>query len=241
MNLNILTYNIHGMPWANTDMKRLFTWVLRDSQADIICLQELWSMKDRKILQDYLSVYDWKCLFPRDPCWLGSLLKGLDCGSGLAILYKPDIEIVSIPHFESFSEAAGVDKCITKGFYSLQMKWKGHLFTLINTHFQSDFTEFPCCRISYKFSRRFQEFCIYKFCKAQTTPTLVIGDLNQEHCDFLKMLEPKKHITFSETGEHLDHICVLKEETTFKLLSSKYFDTIQYSDHIPVRFTLTFV
>jgi exonuclease III len=241
MSLKILTYNIHGMPWANTDMKRVFTWVLRDSEADIVCLQELWSIEHRKLLQDYLSVYGWKCLFPRDSCWIGSLLKGLDCGSGLAILYRPHVEILSTPHFEVYPEAAGVDKFITKGFYATQIKWKGILFTLVNTHFQSDFTELPCCRISYKFSRRFQEFHLYNYCKQQRTPTLIVGDFNQQHCDFLQMLEKSRHITFSETGEHLDHICTLKEETTFKLLSSTYFDTIQYSDHIPVRFTIDII
>ena len=240
MELNILTYNIHGMPWANTDMKKLFTWVFQQSNADIVCLQELWSIQDRKILQEFTQVYGWKVSFPRDSCWVGSLLKGLDCGSGLAIAYKPFLEITEQPYFEPFPEAAGVDKFITKGFYAIKFKLKEKSFKVVNTHFQSDFTELPCCRINYPFSRRFQEFCIYKFCKEQTTPTLIIGDLNQEHCDFFQMLELNKHITFHETGEHLDHICILKGDSTFKLLSSTYFDTILYSDHIPVRFTLEF-
>lgn len=239
MKLNILTYNIHGMPWANTDMKSLFTWVFQQSNADILCFQELWSIQHRKLLQEFTQIYGWKVCFPRDSCWLGSLLKGLDCGSGLAVVYKPFLEILEIPYFECFPEAAGVDKLITKGFQSIKFKLNDTIFRVVNTHFQSDFTELPCCRISYKFSRRFQEFCLYNYCKKQTVPTLVIGDLNQEHCDFLQMLEPHKHITFSETGEHLDHLCILKGESSFKLLSSTYFDTILYSDHIPVKFTLS--
>jgi exonuclease III len=238
MKLNILTYNIHGMPWANTDMRNLFTWVFLKSDADIICFQELWSFKQRKILQEYVQVYGRKVCFPRDSCWLGSLLKGLDCGSGLAIVYKPEIEIMETPYFEKFEEAAGVDKLITKGFYSMKIKYQGKEFTLINTHLQSDFTELPCCRINYRFSRLHQEFTIYSYCKKLHTPVVICGDLNQEHCNFFNMLEPNRHITFPETGEHLDHICVLKNEKRFTLESSSYFDSVEYSDHIPIRFTI---
>lgn len=238
MKLNVLTYNIHGMPWANTDMRKLFTWVFQESDADIICFQELWSLKQRKYLQDYVSIYGRKVCFPRDTCWLGSVLKGLDCGSGLAIVYKPEIEILEYPHFEQFEEASGVDKLITKGFYSIKIKYQGKQFVIINTHFQSDFTELPCCRINYKFSRMHQEFSIYSYCKNLHLPVLICGDLNQEFCHFFKMLESRRHTTFPETGEHLDHICVLKHENAFQLQSSKYFDTILYSDHIPVRFTI---
>jgi exonuclease III len=228
------------MPWANTDMRKLFTWVFQESNADIVCFQELWSIEQRKFLQDYIQVYGWKVCFPRDACWVGSLLKGLDCGSGLAILYKSDIEILEIPYFESYKEQAGVDRFITKGFYSIKIKYQDTIFTLVNTHLQSDFTELPCCRIRYTFSRLFQEFSLYSYCKNLQTPVLVCGDLNMEKCTFFKFLELQRHVTFPETGEHLDHICAMKDETRFHLESSEYFDDILYSDHIPVKFTLSY-
>ncbi len=228
------------MPWANTDMRKLFTWVFQESEADIVCFQELWSIQQRKFLQEYVQVYGWKVCFPSDPCWVGSLLKGLDCGSGLAILYRSEIELLEIPYFERYLEQAGVDKFITKGFYSMKIKYQDIIFTIINTHLQSDFTEVPCCRIRYKFSRLFQEFSLYSYCKKLQTPVIVCGDFNMEKCSFFKFLETQKHITFPETGEHLDHICVMKDEKSFHLESSKYFDDILYSDHIPVRFTISY-
>lgn len=238
MNLHILTYNIHGMPWANTDMKNLFTWVFETSTADILCFQELWSTTDRVLLQEYCKIYGWNVSFPRDSCSLGYILKGLDCGSGLAVAYKSVYELVSTPLFIPFEEAAGVDKFITKGFYYLKFKYQNKVFSLLNTHFQSDFTEIPCCRINYKFSRLAQEFAIYSYAKRLQEPTLICGDLNQETCKFLHFLEKKKHITFTDTGEHLDHLCTLRGEQAFSLTESIYFDKIQYSDHIPVLFCL---
>lgn len=226
------------MPWANTDMKNLFTWVFTTSESDIVCFQELWSTSDRVLLQTFCKEYGWNVAFPSDACTLGYFLKGLDCGSGLAIAYRSIFELVSIPRFTPYNEAAGVDKFITKGFYHLTFKYKTKTFSLLNTHFQSDFTEVPCCRINYKFSRLSQEFSLYSYAKKLQEPVLICGDLNEETTKFLHFLEQRKHITFPDTGEHLDHLCTLRGQTSFTLLNSKYFDKILYSDHIPVLFTL---
>lgn len=238
MLVNILTYNIHGMPWANTDMKNLFTWVFETSTADIVCFQELWSTKHRVLLQEFCRIYGWNVSFPMDSCSLGYFLKGLECGSGLAVAYKSMFELISTPQFIKYEEAAGVDKLITKGFYHLKFKHKNTIVSLLNTHFQSDFTELPCCRINYRFSRLAQEFALYSYAKRLQEPVLICGDLNEETTKFLHFLERNKHITFTDTGEHLDHICTLRGETRFQLEKSTYFDTIQYSDHIPVLFTI---
>lgn len=238
MNLNILTYNIHGMPWANTDMKKLFTWVFETSTADILCIQELWSTHDRVFLQEFCKNYGWNVSFPMDSCSLGYFLKGLDCGSGLAVAYKSIFELLSTPSFIPFTEASGVDKFITKGFYHLNFKYQTKTFSLLNTHFQSDFTEIPYCRINYRFSRLAQEFAIYSYAKRLQEPVLICGDLNEETTTFLHFLERKKHITFTDTGEHLDHLCTLRGECRIVLEKSIYFDTVQYSDHIPVLFTI---
>jgi exonuclease III len=238
MKIKVLTYNIHGMPWANTDIKKIFTWVFHKSGADIVCLQEVWSLKQRKLLQEFCQDYGWRVSFPQDPCRIGYLCKGLECGSGLAILYKADYQILELPTFHPFTEAAGVDKIITKGFFHIRFQYKSNKFSLINTHFQSDFTEVPCCRVNYKFSRKFQEWSLYCYCKQQEEPIFVCGDLNQQTPFFFHLLESEKHITFPETGEHLDHICVLKTNKSICLEKSIYFDDVLYSDHIPVLFEL---
>jgi exonuclease III len=236
MKVKVLTYNIHGMPWANTDMKTIFKWVFSKSGADIVCLQELWALHHRKLLQEFCQDYGWRFSFPQDHCRLGFLWKGLECGSGLAILYKPDYHILELPTFHPFSEAAGLDKLIKKGFFHIRFQYKSSPFSLINTHFQSDFTEAPCCRIRYTFSRTCQEWSLYTYTKQQEEPIFICGDLNQQAALFFKFLETQRHITFPETGEHLDHICVLKQNSSISLLKSIYFDDVLYSDHIPVLF-----
>ena len=238
MLLKILTYNVHGLPWCGADIKRIANWALTESGADVVCIQELFSIKQRQIFEKEASFHRWTSFFPSDHCWLGSCLRGLECGSGLCIFTSPKIKVHKIPIFEPFIRSAGVDSLVKKGFFKIHCEIDKEHFTLLNTHLQSDMTDMPGIRINYPDVRETQQFQLFTSAIKEQR-VLVIGDMNMQTFKWFDRADPNHHITFPETGEHLDHLLLLRKEANrIKHLSTEYFDDAPWSDHIPVLFSV---
>ncbi len=169
------------------------------------------------------------------PCWGKSILR-FHSPSGLCILVKSSIRVRKPPVFTPFVCAGGVDALVTKGIFALEIELDEKKIDIVNTHFQSDFTEFPCCRFSYPEVRQHQEQQLAAFVRYLRCP-IICGDFNQDSFLYFTSLDTEKHITFPETGEHLDHLLVLNSKPTpFQETKITYFDSVPLSDHIPILF-----
>lgn len=238
--LRVLTYNIHGLPWIRCPIQSIFTWIEVQTNADIICFQEVFSKSLEKDIQTYSKHLGWNCFFAdKLPCF-GKTYLQFHCPSGLCILVKKHISVIGQPSFTAFNDAAGVDNLVTKGIMNLQIQHSNKTINILNTHFQSDFTELPCCRIEYSDIRKAQEIQLASLIRHIEFPVLC-GDFNQETFLFFEPFENKKQNTFPQTGEHLDHMLIpLHCKGKYKQKSSIYFDKILLSDHIPVLFSFRF-
>lgn len=238
MYIKILTYNIHGLPWCGTDIEGIANWIFTESGANIICLQESFSMDQRHTFQAEANKNRWVSHFPNDRSWLGSCLRGLECGSGLSIFTHPSVHVHGIPVFEQFHISAGVDSLVKKGLFRIHCSIGSYNFNVINTHLQSDMTEIPNIRIQYNEVREAQQMQLYN-AAAKLKNVFLVGDMNMQTFKWFDRPDPRHHITFAETGEHLDHLLVLhKESKNIKYISTEYFDDAHWSDHIPVLFSL---
>lgn len=238
MLLKILTYNIHGLPWCGTNIEAIAEWIFRDSGASIICLQESFSMDQRHIFQAAAHARRWTAHFPQDRCWLGSCLRGLECGSGLSIFTHPSIRVNGIPVFEAFHGSAGVDALVKKGFFRIHCRLGDYDFHVINTHLQSDMTDIPNIRINYPEVREGQQIQLY-VAASKLQNVFLTGDMNMQTFKWFIRPDPRHHITFPETGEHLDHLLMLaRERNNVQHIETEYFDEAPWSDHIPVLFSI---
>ncbi len=238
MLIRILTYNIHGLPWVGTDIRAIANWIFSESAADIICIQEAFSMEQRHIFQKAAASRKWSSFFPNDRCWLGSCLRGMECGSGLAIFTQPSIRVHKIPVFEPFFMSAGVDSLVKKGVFRIHGEFNSKPFTILNTHLQSDMTDIPNLRINYPEVREAQQFQLFAAASKHTN-VCVVGDMNMQTFKWFERPDQAHHITFPETGEHLDHLLILRKEAKkIKHIATEYFDEAPWSDHIPVLFSV---
>jgi endonuclease/exonuclease/phosphatase family metal-dependent hydrolase len=239
MILKLLTYNIHGLPWCGADIKSIAHWMITESGADIVCIQESFSLKQRRVFERECELYNWSSHFPNDYCWLGSCLRGLECGSGLAIFTNPKIQVHKIPVFQPFYISGGVDSLVKKGIFIIECEIGSHKYTIINTHQQSDFTDIPGIRINYPEIRESQQFQLYAAASKHEN-VCVVGDMNMQTFKWFDRPDQAHHITFPETGEHLDHLLTLRKEAKkVKYVKTEYFDDAPWSDHIPVLFSVS--
>jgi exonuclease III len=240
MNLRLLTYNVFGMPWGLQSIESVLLWVMYETDAEILCFQELFSEEHKQAIQQYCWRKDsqWTCWFPEvEPTCLSRLFSCFSSISGLCILVKKTVDVVSPPVFQPFSVTASLDSYVRKGFFHIECKKDGILFHIVTTHFQSDFTECKC-RIRYQDIRQQQEQELYSYCK-QFQKIVITGDFNMNRFRYFQPVNTDLQSTFPETGESLDH-CLQLSTQPISCLSTTYFQTVKLSDHIPVLFTLGF-
>jgi exonuclease III len=243
MALRILTYNIHGLPWIQCPIETILLWMYVRCECDVICLQEVFTGKLKQKILEVAPKYELQAFFPSvgaDTSCFGKRFMRFENPSGLCILVKKQIDVLSRGTFVPFLNNAGVDRIVTKGYFSLKLKYNDVLVEIFNTHFQSDMTDIPCIRINYPHIRNLQEEQIYLETKKHFLP-IVCGDFNKNKFLFFERLDYEHNSTFPQTGEHLDHLLLLHEH--FRSLKSKksiYFPEINLSDHIPVLFEFDF-
>lgn len=233
MDVKIVTYNVHGLPWNRVPMVPILTWIARCTDADIVCFQEVFQ---RKALNDIWMVadrhgYD---VFVPPECVTASCFAN---PSGLCTLVKRSFDILHWS-FSPFSVAGGLEHLVQKGMLTLTCRKDGVSFDLVNTHFQSDVTEVPCVRIRHQHTRDLQEAHVEQQIAHSTCP-IVVGDFNQSLFSRFVRTDPGFHVTFPDTYEHLDHV-LLHKATAHRIgvRGIQYFDDVQMSDHVPVLVSL---
>jgi endonuclease/exonuclease/phosphatase family metal-dependent hydrolase len=240
MVLRILSYNIHGLPWIQCPIEAILLWAYVKCRCDVLCLQEAFSRKLRQKLQILAPKYGFHIFFaPVEPRCLGKPLLGFFTPCGLCILVKKTITVLEGPRFIQFHTKGGLDGLVNKGVLSVGISYEGKSFHILNTHFQADFNEIPCCSLEYHEVRRSQEAQLYLIASAYEFP-LICGDFNKNEFFFFEKFDSTNQVTFPLTGQHLDHLLVLKHLIhRFLFRKSTYFSDVEFSDHIPVMFEMT--
>lgn len=241
MRVSAGTYNVFGMPWGSRQLHSILTWIFRESNADIMCLQEVWSKNHQQIIREACKQSkNWSCYFPYSNIHtLGRWTDRFHSGSGLCILVKNTVEVVDELEGHTFIMSGGVDSLVRKGFMILQCKVGDKVFQVVNTHFQSDMTEIPLCRIRYNETRIKQEKQLYQTVRHLSCP-IVLGDFNTEEFMYFECLEKGHRWTYKSTGERLDScLRMFQDKGKFEKTASTYYYDIHFSDHIPVVFNLS--
>ncbi len=237
--LRILSYNIHGLPWIQCPIEAILLWAYVKCRCDILCLQEVFSRKLRQKLEFLAPKYGYHIFFaPDEPRCIGKPLLGFFTPCGLCILVKKTISIVNGPRFQHFHNKGGLDTLVNKGILSVGILYQKRIVQIFNTHFQADFNEIPCCPVEFDDVRKSQEAQLYSVASAYEFP-LICGDFNKNEFFFFERFDGSSQITFPSTGQHLDHLLVLKHLLHyFSVRRTIYFSDIEFSDHIPVLFEI---
>jgi exonuclease III len=231
--MRILTYNIFGVPWSRINITKTADWIF-STNANIICLQEVFSIKHRLYLIERGEKEEYVAYYPSD----NSCIPFFECGSGLITFVKNTFRITAPSRFEPFQNKHGADRCVQKGYFIVNLTNGLHVFQVYNTHMQSDITEFWCWRINYDESRKEQESQLFISANANEFP-IVVGDMNTFTFDCFEKVDTDFHVTFPGTGEHLDNlICLSRDRAKIDYIDTKYHDEVTLSDHIPIIYTI---
>jgi len=251
MDVSILTYNTHGLPWSRGRFKEIAAW-LSEQNADIICLQEVFTESAQLYYKNEMPRSGYDVLIPEDN---GVTL----IGSGLITMYKSSRFLCKSSIFCSYQDYHNVEWFANKGFHTMRLQEKrGRQLCIVNTHMQSS-TE-----VSWIFGekiintiRRAQFKQITDFFAGLKAPVLIVGDLNcalspYSEVRFLNVLHENRFhkSTFFSTGEDLDHVawlpcqyakpgCIMCDIERFgpKLRGCKIHQ-ISYSDHAPILYNI---
>jgi len=251
MNVNLLTYNTHGLPWSRKRTKEICDWLLTQ-RPHILCLQEVFTQDARDYYTAALETQGYVIRAPDDG----------DCAtlsSGLLTGFLKDIYTIITDVFCPYLSYHNVEIIANKGFHVLYLATSAGLrLTIINTHTQSE-TE-----ISFIVGKdivdtirlaQFQQ--ILDFIHSYNDPVLLCGDLNCERSPLseIRFITPFKQnllqkSTLYRTGEDLDHVawfprqyapkgCEMCDFERFgpRLKGCKVFE-LPYSDHAPVLFNI---
>jgi endonuclease/exonuclease/phosphatase family metal-dependent hydrolase len=191
-NLNIMTYNLNGLPDAITKVKKYKDFeskknrlanmceFLQNSNIDTVMFQEVWLKKDAEALAD-LCGYKYVCYQDNE-----------NFQSGLMILSNHYISSCSKTVFQDRIPNSGVgatiDKKISRGFLTADiMLPNGQEFVLINTHTISNYKpqleDEPNNALRFKQDpneevRRSQLAEIFESVSSIDKPIVIGGDLN---------------------------------------------------------------
>ena len=249
MRCQILTYNVHGLPWAKDYSMDIVSWI-RSIKPSIICLQEVFLDSARNYFKEQLARIGYTVIIPRD--------SGVSLfPSGLLTAFLDSEYSIISDCFYPFLKYYNVEVFANKGFHMLDLlhKLERKRITIMNTHTQAT-TE-----VSWLFgnkhvdcARKEQLQQIVDSTANMRAPMLLIGDLNCEtsphpYIRFLRMPDIKKH-TFPSTGEDLDHIgwfplqyadkgCGFCDiEKRGPIMESCAVTALPFSDHLPVIATV---
>lgn len=238
--LRILTYNVHGLPWIQCPIEAILLWAHWKCDADILCLQEVFTEKLKQKILRLCPRYNLRAFFPENEpaCFGRSYLRfGVPCG--LCVLVKTSLKVLPGASFQPFLAKGGLDSLVNKGFLALEIEWQGIAVQIINTHLQADLTEIPCFQKSYCAVRDAQESQLFLACRGLGFP-LVCGDFNKNRFLFFERFDEDHNITFLPTGAHIDHLLLLPQgRLQIKAKRVFYFNDILLSDHVPVLFEMS--
>ena len=236
MNIKIVSYNIHGLPWQYDNDELICDYLIK-SNADILFLQEVFTPLRVSFVIKILQMTGYKVYLPND-----SDIQTL-FGSGLMICIHNRLKYKYICNrFTPYLHYSNLDMFAAKGFYSIVLYIENSYIRLINTHLQSDcelnnYTG----RLRTSTIRRLQAQQIIDTYKSSKIPTLIIGDLNEEESlnpwfSYSCCSKCEKLITFPDGEQNIDHIVWIKNGyEKLHSISNVYVDnTCSLSDHFPL-------
>lgn len=239
--IKMVSYNIHGLPWQY-DNDELICQYLIESNADILCLQEVFTPLRVSFVIKILQMAGYRVFLPNDS-YIQTLF-----GSGLMICVHNRLKASFVCNrFTPYLNYSNFDIFASKGFYAVVLYINNQYVRIINTHMQSD------CEINnytgtLKTStiRRLQAKEIVDTYKTSKIPTIIIGDLNESVSlnpwfSYKCCSKCEKLVTFPEGLQNLDHFVVLKndKEDCLKLSEPFVDNTCLLSDHSPLFMKLT--
>ena len=204
---DIITYNIHGLPWSRDTSSSIVKW-LQSIQPGIICLQEVFCESTRFFYKTKLEKSGYYVSIPND---LG--VTALSSGLLIAVL-SSKYRVIS-ECFCCFQNYHNVELLANKGFHTIRLidLSTNRPLVIANTHTQSN-TEISWWFGSKASDIRREQFAqMLRFFSGNRQPVLIVGDMNCEYSPHpnIRFLTHsgndvnKKH-TFYSTGEDLDHI-----------------------------------
>jgi exonuclease III len=239
-NISIVSYNIHGLPWHLDNTEEICNYLIK-SNVDILCLQEVFTPWRVSLVIKILQMAGYKVYLPNDS-YIQTLFS-----SGLMICVHNRLKSRFISScFTPFLHYSNFDIFAAKGFYAITLQLEPYneesYIRIINTHMQSD-----CELNDYTGTlktgiiRKLQANEIVERYKTSTIPTMLLGDLNDEHClnpwlQYTCCSKCEKVITFPSSKQNLDHIVWIKNgfENLFGVSNIKIDSECDLSDHLPL-------
>ncbi|MDO8504907.1 MAG: endonuclease/exonuclease/phosphatase family protein [Candidatus Liptonbacteria bacterium] len=190
MELKVLSFNIWDLPlWFVKNRKeRLLGTIkyLRDLDADIVCLQESFDVKHRKILHENLKdIYFFSGAMAKSRKVL--FFKVFDKSGGLVTLSKyPILQSNFVPYSRVFNSAVG-EALARKGFLETVVKTPVGELKVVNTHLHEETFLFDRTLRLKQLGKIFQQF------NGRGIPAILVGDFNQHSMerqeDFSELFE----------------------------------------------------
>ena len=247
-NLRLVSYNIddlacHRSQYTDDDAARATEIIsyLESTNADIICLQEVWSESMKQEITDAFLAKDFHVALPP---WRKNYVVGEN--SGLITMSKyPIISQTFIP----FSNPRGTCRLSNKGVQYCHIRvpnsnpQRSNVLNITNTHLQSSFTNYSSY-LDFHATAKEQLNAIINECPFESC--LIVGDLNltREQLEEFMKNESKieyfgenKEVTFPDEGARLDYFLLLtKLSQTSKIenIENKTDSDVELSDHFPI-------
>ena len=174
MDLQIVTYNVHGFPWISVPIKQIVGWITK--HADIVALQEVWTYHTE--WSAAFAAQGWVFLHPARESHFATVL-----GSGLAFAWPSSRWSHRDSRQYPFLTSTGLDMLATKGWFRLDLfdQKTGYPLRIINTHLQADLDVAPQYFKRYvDLIRLNQARQLVSINQKTHIPTLLIGDMNTD-------------------------------------------------------------
>ena len=231
--ISIISYNIKQLlHWTLVHEVNLIIQFLKKQNTTIICLQEVFCDKSKKlIIKNLADMYPY--IIKRVNT---KALYGWGEDSGLMILSKIPFYKNKI-YYDKFDNGVKSDKFANKGYIKILLEFNQNKFWLINTHLQSNYDNIDYSNIR---KQQIDKIKVHN----DNVPTLLIGDLNikcfsQEFYSYdWQTLYKNNQYTFLEDKAIYDYILLLNSNSLFRLKNITIKENINLSDHYPIITTL---
>lgn len=236
MDLQLITYNINGLPWIRTPIQSIVPWIVRS--GNLVALQEIWT--NHADWAAAFAAHGWSFIRPSREHHFATLF-----GSGLAFAWPTGRWTLREARQYPFLDRTMFDIFATKGWFQLELvdALTQNSFRIANTHMQSDvdyierFTHPHVHNVRMRQARQ-----LVAALKLQPQkPTLIVGDINTEKCPFAEpytFLVSDKNPTYPSLSHCLDHCAALPTDEWI-LKNHRVAEEVDYSDHCPVLWNLS--
>jgi len=244
MKFQVMTYNIHGLPWTKNQSADIVRYISM-ANPDMLCLQEVFTNVLRAFFSAELTALGYTVVSPRD--------EGVAIlGSGLLTAVKNTRFRILSTCFYPYTIYHNVEIGVNKGFHTVRLRdADGRRVLLVNTHTQSDTLFGTVGLFSTVSAVRAMQFSeLVRWLEKEKDPVLLAGDMNCEvsphpHIRFLRDAVIRKS-TLHSTGEDIDHIAWIPTQwappgtawcafDVAGVQATAYrVDPVRWSDHFPV-------